>query len=465
MNRRTLLRLGVPNDCIPVFINTIRDARLARVVKKKHCKQTIPDIVTSPVTYLDDPVWSACAHSVIRYGQDVEADNNRPIASCNIWGQNIEEGALEQVETVRCLPGAASVAVMPDCHWGQGCAIGTVLATDNVVVPNCVGVDIACRMKLSIFDMPAESVETRFDQCVTSLQKGTAFGVGSNFRDKKHHKVMDEDWSVTHVTEQLKDKAHSQLGTSGSGNHFVEFGTLRLNEPEMGLKAGTYLALLSHSGSRGAGANVCTHYNRIAQRQLPKRYAEKFRYLAWLDLDTQEGQEYWHAMELMGQYAAANHAVIHRDVARFLGATVIGGVENHHNFAWKEKHGGKELIVHRKGATPAGKDVLGVIPGSMADPCFVVRGRGSEDALLSASHGAGRRMSRTAAKKKFIWSKWRKELRKRGVHLISAGLDEVPGAYKDIREVMQAQTDLVDIIAQFNPKIVKMCDDGSRPED
>jgi tRNA-splicing ligase RtcB len=205
---------------------------------------------------------------------------------------------------------------------------------------------------------------------------------------------------------------------------------------------------------------VCNEYSSIATSRLAKKDRERFGRLGWLPLDTEAGQEYWLAMNLMGQYASANHAVIHRTVAQLLGAEVIAGVENHHNFAWKETHFGKEVIVHRKGATPAGEGVLGVIPGSMADPCFVVEGKGNVDSLASASHGAGRRMSRTKAREQFNWSQWKAVLKQREVRLLSAGLDEVPGAYKDIRKVMAEQTDLVDIVAQFDPKIVKMSDDG-----
>jgi tRNA-splicing ligase RtcB len=140
-------------------------------------------------------------------------------------------------------------------------------------------------------------------------------------------------------------------------------------------------------------------------------------------------------------------------------------VENHHNFAWKEIHQGKEWIVHRKGATPAGKGVLGVIPGSMATPGFVVKGRGNQASLNSASHGAGRQMSRTQAKSKYTWNAVRNQLGVQGIRVISAGADEAPGAYKDILSVMAAQQDLVDIVAQFDPKIVKMCEDGSPAED
>ncbi len=170
-------------------------------------------------------------------------------------------------------------------------------------------------------------------------------------------------------------------------------------------------------------------------------------------------------MNLMGDYAAANHDVIHRLVTGLLGTEIIAGVENHHNFAWKETHGDRELIVHRKGATPAGDGELGVIPGSMADPAFLVRGKGNPESLNSASHGAGRRMSRRKANDTYNWQAVRNDLEKKGVRVLSAGADEVPGAYKNIHQVMDQQTDLIEPIARFDPKIVKMCDDGSKPED
>jgi tRNA-splicing ligase RtcB len=245
----------------------------------------------------------------------------------------------------------------------------------------------------------------------------------------------------------------------------VEFGLLTLSQrdEELGLDAGTYVALMSHSGSRGAGASVCDVYSRMAQARLPKKYTD-FGRLGWWDLDSEAGQEYWAAMNLMGDYAAANHDVIHRLVSKQLGGRIIAGVENHHNFAWKEVHNGQELIVHRKGATPAGEGVLGVIPGSMADPAYVVRGKGNAASLNSASHGAGRRMSRTAAREKYNFRAVQRDLEAKGIRVLTAGSDEVPYVYKDIRDVMAAQTDLVDIIAEFQPKIVKMSDDG-RSED
>src|SRR5690349_6958108 len=174
-------------------------------------------------------------------------------------------------------------------------------------------------------------------------------------------------------------------------------------------------------------------------------------------------------MNLMGHYAAASHALIHRHIARSLGEKALLEIENHHNFAWKERQvvagAERELIVHRKGATPAGAGVLGVIPGTMADPAFVVRGLGNPQSLNSASHGAGRRMSRKKANDLYRFNAVRKDLQAKGVHVLAAGSDEVPGVYKDIREVMAAQADLVEIVGQFDPKIVRMCGDGSRAED
>jgi tRNA-splicing ligase RtcB len=188
-------------------------------------------------------------------------------------------------------------------------------------------------------------------------------------------------------------------------------------------------------------------------------------HLAWLDLDREAGQEYWRAMELMGRYAAANHELIHREVTHRLGVRVLLDLENHHNFAWRETHFGREVIVHRKGATPAARGVVGIIPGSMATPGYVVRGRGVPESMNSASHGAGRRLSRTATKSTYTWHEGRKFLAEHGVVLISAGLDEVPMAYKDIESVMAAQADLVEILARFDPKLVKMAPEGEQAED
>ena len=384
------------------------------------------------------------------------------------WGERLDPEAIKQMENACLLPVAVAGALMPDAHVGYGLPIGGVLATDNAVIPYAVGVDIACRMKMSVLDIPVGDLEQKQDRLARAIEAETRFGVGASFKHRREHEVMDADWTVSVVTRQNRDRAWSQLGTSGSGNHFVEFGLFTAHSKIGDLEAGTYVALLSHSGSRGTGATVCDYYSKLAVARLPDLPRELKR-LAWLPLDSQEGREYWNAMELMGRYAAANHACIHRHITRNLGATVLLGLENHHNFAWKEKHviqgAEREVIVHRKGATPAGEGVLGIIPGSMASPGFVVSGKGNPASLDSAAHGAGRAMSRKAARGKFNWKDINRFLDERGVTLLSAGLDEVPMAYKDIHEVMAAQSDLVRILGQFDPKLVKMAPSGERAED
>jgi tRNA-splicing ligase RtcB len=461
MNPRQLRNLGVPQASIRTALENIQSAA-KDLLRGSELKETLKRLLTSPGEFVADKHFGELARELVaaRSGPEAASAAAEPIAY-RTWGTDIDEASHAQMRQACAVPLARGAALMPDAHVGYGLPIGGVLALENAVIPYAVGVDIACRMKLSVLDVPVSTLDDNFDRCRHALEKGTRFGIGSEHEKPQDHAVLDEDWSVCRVTREHKDKARRQLGTSGSGNHFVEFGILSLpqRDEQLGLDAGTYVALLSHSGSRGTGASVCDTYSRIARTRLPKQYEQLGR-LAWLELTSEAGQEYWAAMNLMGDYAAANHDVIHRLVTRLLGARIIAGVENHHNFAWKETHGGRELIVHRKGATPAGAGVLGVIPGSMASPAFVVRGKGDAASLHSASHGAGRRMSRTQAKEKYNFRAVQKDLEKKGVRVLSAGADEVPYVYKDIHEVMQQQQDLVETIAQFDPRIVKMCEGG-----
>ncbi len=381
-----------------------------------------------------------------------------------IWGEGIEDCALSQMKNACSLGVSVRGALMPDAHQGYGLPIGGVLAVRDAVIPYAVGMDIACRMKLSVLDFPISALHDRKAELIKSLETQTLFGVGAKFKTFKQHDVMDRDWSISPVTKKLKDQAWAQLGTSGSGNHFVEFGTLTLLTDSLGLKKGVYLSLLSHSGSRGTGAEIAGYYSRLAATMHPE-LPSVLKQLSWLDICSGEGQEYWRAMELMGHYAAANHDLIHRSITSYLRAEIIAGVENHHNFAWKEIHFGENVIVHRKGAVSAQEGTLSVIPGSMATPGFVVNGRGNKESLCSAAHGAGRRMSRKAAKSEYSWSDAEQLFRENSVKVLSAGLDEVPMAYKDIHQVMAAQTELVEIQARFDPKIVKMAPSGEPPED
>jgi tRNA-splicing ligase RtcB len=462
MNTKQLRKLGVPEECLTLGVQAVSRLAQAEPSRAARAKATILDILDKPDAFTADPFFGEFASALL---SDVAPEPTVAIDYLT-WGTEIDDAAHQQMRDACHLPSARSAALMPDAHVGYGLPIGGVLATVGTVIPYAVGVDIACRMKLSVLDASPTLLRTKPDRFRTALLSGTVFGVGAQLERRYHHDVLDQDWSVTRITRENKDKAAKQLGTSGSGNHFVEFGALTIDafDADLGLEPGEYVALLSHSGSRGTGASVCSTYSAIAQSRIPAKY-KHFGRLAWLDLASEAGQEYWQAMNLMGDYAAANHTVIHERVSNILGAQIIAGVENHHNFAWKELHGDEELIVHRKGATPAGKGVLGVIPGSMADPAFVVRGLGKAESIDSASHGAGRCMSRTAARAKFNWRATQKNLAERGITVLSAGADEVPGVYKDIRAVMAAQQDLVTPIARFDPLLVRMCDDGSRAED
>ncbi len=276
-------------------------------------------------------------------------------------------------------------------------------------------------MKLSILDTPVELLEKRPQQFEHAIDKGTRFGVGVRHDRPQDHPVMDADWTVTRITREHRDKAAWQLGTSGSGNHFVEFGVLTVGPEGAGsqglgadLPPGEYVALLSHSGSRGAGAAVCATYSSIAQQRLPRKY-QKYGRLGWLDLDTEAGAEYWAAMNLMGDYAAANHDVIHRLVSKQLGGHVLAGVENHHNFAWKEIHDGRELIVHRKGATPAGEGVLGSSPARWPHPRSWSAARGMPPACCPLRTARGGLMSRTKARDLYTWKAVRNDLLAKGI--------------------------------------------------
>ena len=464
MNAKQLAALGVPAG---------ESTRLALDFAARYCREggdaaqlveVVASTVADPAAFLSDPSRGAFARSL----HEPAFKQRETLAPWRQWGNGLEAEAVRQMANACALPVAVAGALMPDAHVGYGLPIGGVLATENAVIPYAVGVDIACRMKLSIFDAKGGSIAGQRDRLANIIESETRFGVGSSFKQRRNHEVMDEDWSVSPVTKKLRDKAWTQLGTSGSGNHFVEFGEFVLDRPALGLEPGSYLALLSHSSSRGVGAQVCQFYSRIASDRRG-RLPRELQHLAWLTFDEEAGQEYWGAMELMGRYAAANHALIHRHIARKLGSSVRAGVENHHNFAWKETHVidgvEREVVVHRKGATPAGEGVLGVIPGSMASTGFVVRGRGQHAALGSASHGAGRVMSRSKALQSFTWSAVNKLLAERGVTLLSASLDEVPMVYKDIHEVMAAQADLVEILGRFEPRLVKMCPGGDRAED
>lgn len=419
----------------------------------------LKDIMVQPKDFIDDPVLGKVARAFLpERDESVEYSLNRDGVAFSIFGRGqIEEGAMQQMYLAAKLPVAVAGALMPDAHSGYGLPIGGVLATENAVIPYGVGVDIGCRMCLSVFDIPATELDRKESSFTRELEAATLFGSGGQFRESMDHPVMDRDtFHDTPLLRSLHGRAWKQLGTSGGGNHFVEFGVVAITEhdPVLGLAPGHYVGLLSHSGSRGLGANIANHYTRVARSK--RRLPQEATHLAWLTLDEMEGMEYWTAMNLAGDYASACHDVIHVKIATALGRLPIRTVQNHHNFAWRETHNGRGLIVHRKGATPAGRDVLGIIPGSMTAPGFIVKGRGNTASLDSASHGAGRKLSRSAANAGISHHALREELDRHNVRLIGGGLDEAPHAYKDIESVMRAQTSLVDVVGAFHPRIVRM---------
>ncbi|HEX5655209.1 MAG TPA: RtcB family protein [Chitinophagaceae bacterium] len=431
---------------------------------KKEALALLMKILAAPLEYEKDALLAPIAQQLIPKEETggAELSLNQHGIQFNVFGQeHIEEGAMHQMYQAAKLPISVAGALMPDAHSGYGLPIGGVLATENAVIPYGVGVDIGCRMCLSVFDIPPKELVDKESFFTRELGEATLFGSGAQFDRAADHEVMEHElFGQLPILKNLHGRAWKQLGSSGSGNHFAEFGIVEIAEKDvvLGIEAGSYVGFLTHSGSRALGAKIANHYTKLAisKRSLP----QEAKNLAWLTLDEEEGIEYWNAMNLAGDYASACHHVIHTKIAKQLGRFPIRMVENHHNFAWKENWEGRELIVHRKGATPAGKNVLGIIPGSMTADGFIVKGKGEIAAVNSASHGAGRKMSRTRAMASVTEEQFKDELKKHGVKLLGGGLDESPFAYKDINLVMQSQHALVDIVGKFTPRIVKM--DGAK---
>ncbi|MBD2770031.1 RtcB family protein [Hymenobacter sp. BT664] len=454
-----LRKIGFPEGPVISRALDVLTQKNFRKMDKGSALALLKQIKDDPFKYVRDENWRPVAELLVPPpSRDVAL--NPKIKDYRRYGNDfIEDGARKQMDVAMQLPITLDGALMPDAHQGYGLPIGGVLAADNAVIPYGVGMDIGCRMALSVFELPATYLEQRRQELRKLLLHHTRFGNKEVFKKVNQDDPIFErpEFREIAVARHKLDSAVKQLGSSGSGNHFVEFGVVDLTDPANDLKlpVGQYLGVLSHSGSRGLGAAIAQHYTKVAMAKCP--LPPEARHLAWLSLDSQEGQEYWAAMNLAGDYASACHHDIHRRISQALGEKPLAQVENHHNFAWKEVlANGRTAIVHRKGATPAGEGVLGIIPGSMTAPGFIVRGRGEPDSLSSASHGAGRRLSRTQAKTQISAGQLQRELRDHGVELFGGGLDEAPAAYKDIRQVMAHQRELVDVLGSFTPKIVRM---------
>jgi tRNA-splicing ligase RtcB len=449
--------------------NTARSIAVELIAK--HCKHTPPDEIKNilmdiherPHEYKNNQIWSKLAAVISPTEVEVSHFNlhDTPIHYYIYGGDGIDELSKKQMEMAMRLPVALAGSLMPDGCAGYGLPIGGVLATtDDVVIPYAVGKDIGCRMSLTILDAGADYFEKYQARAVEALMNNTAFGLDDTLPYKQYHPLFDKsEFREIPILKTLREKAVRQLGSSGKGNHFVDICEVELPEINMfGLPGSRYIGILSHSGSRGLGASIADYYTSIAKKtcHLP-RQAGPF---AWLGLNSEAGQEYWKCMELAGEYSAINHECIHSNVARALRLKPLANVSNHHNFAWWETlPDGSKVIIHRKGATPAHFGELGIIPGSMATPGFIVSGKGCLKSLFSASHGAGRTMSRLDAKNSISRYALKKYLAEKGVTLLGGTTEEAPQAYKGISKVMESQKELVNIEGKIIPRIVRMSEE------
>jgi len=447
---KELQQWGLPTG--PVYTVLIK-AIEAMDLHRKQAKSIVRSIMKNPEAYLGDEDWGEVA-TLLMPPEDKMIELNTDSCPITIYGKHmIEEGALDQIEIASRLPISVKAAIMPDGHQGYGLPIGGVLATDNAVIPYAVGFDIACRMHMTVTDIEASAMEGMRGKLKNVLMDNTFFNTGCKQDGKNDADVMYDDRFDIPSIKGMKDKAMSGLGTSGSGNHFVEYGKAKIDGMD-----GEWLTILSHSGSRGFGYSIADFYTKLANAKckLPK----VAQHLSWLSMDEADGQEYWEAMNLAGDYAKACHAIIHSRLVNGLGCNIKVEHENHHNFAWKDKidiNGEmKDVIIHRKGATPAGLGVTGIIPSSMSTPAYLVEGKGCSDSLNSSSHGTGRMMSRKKAKETFTMSDMNKDLKSKGIELIGGGLDECMSAYKEVEAVMVEQKDLVSIKGVFVPWMVRM---------
>jgi tRNA-splicing ligase RtcB len=368
-----------------------------------------------------------------------------------MWLDEIEDGALQQVKNIANLPCAFHhVAVMPDAHQGFGMPIGGVLAAKGEVIPSAVGVDVGCGMIAVRSSLPEVDRE-RLTRIIGRIKKRIPLGF-------KHHSAP-QPWEgferapKVKVVRQELDSARYQLGSLGGGNHFIE-----IQEGGDG-----FIWLMLHSGSRNFGYTIAREFDTIARKQTKRRgISLPDVQLAMLSLDSEEGQNYFTAMEFAQEFAGASRArmmelVQEAVLEEYPGVEFPEQVNIHHNFAALEEHFGEEVVVHRKGATPAEKGRTGIIPGSQGSPSYIVEGLGNPESFRSCSHGAGRLMGRKEAQRRLDLAAEQRRLDQSGIlHSLRSNkdLDEAAGAYKDIDTVMRQQQDLVRIRTALRPLAV-----------
>lgn len=363
-----------------------------------------------------------------------------------LWITDIEDGALEQAKNLANLPFVFKwVAIMPDSHQGYGMPIGGVLATQGVIIPNAVGVDIGCGMaaiKTDIQGITTESLKVVMGE----VRKAIPVGFGHHALPKEWFGFNEAPDHIAIIQQEL-NSARKQLGTLGGGNHFIEF-----QKDEAG-----FLWVMLHSGSRNFGLKTANVYHKIAQELCAKWHVFlPDKDLAFLPADTEYGIEYFEAMTFCLKFAQASRAHMMQTISGIISEKLNGSrvdeVNIHHNYAAMENHFGTNVMVHRKGATRVQLGERGIIPGSMGTASYIVSGLGNPESFNSCSHGAGRKMGRKEAGRKLNLEE--ETAKMSGIlHGLrnASDLDEAPGAYKDIDVVMENQRDLVKIETRLTP--------------
>ncbi|MFO7761795.1 MAG: RtcB family protein [Thermodesulfobacteriota bacterium] len=372
-----------------------------------------------------------------------------------LWLDDIDEETLEQAKNLANLPFAFHhIAIMPDAHVGYGMPIGGIMAAQDMVVPNAVGVDIGCGMcaqKTSITEITRDDLLSIMGMLRKSIPVG--FKRHKKKQDKKLMPRPEEGFSLSHlpVVEQEYENARTQIGTLGGGNHFIEIQRGSDN----------YIWIMIHSGSRNLGFRVAHYYNKLAAKlntewnsEIPGNWQ-----LAYLPIDSDPGRCYLQEMKFCVEFALANRKLMMERIREaftlnFEKVEFGSFINIAHNYASLERHYQKKVIVHRKGATSANKGEMGIIPGSQGSNSYIVRGKGSQESFKSCSHGAGRKLGRKQAQRRLDLQEEKKKLNEMQIiHAIrnKDDLDEATSAYKDIDKVMANQKDLVDVVETLQP--------------
>lgn len=366
------------------------------------------------------------------------------------WCNNPEQGAIEQAINLSKHPKlVGNVCLMPDTHQGYGMPIGGVVALEGAVSPNMVGVDMGCGMlavKTNLKDISVDDLKRTMDLIRNKIPLGM-----NHHKENQENDIFDSDiWEKTIICKEEKEAARKQLGTLGGGNHFIE-----IQKGNDG-----HIWFMIHSGSRNLGFKVANYYNKLAE-EINLKYGLKEvveNELCFFPQGTYEYDMYMNEMCLCLEFALQNrYAMSDNIITSFnevIGICIEDVINIHHNYASLEKHYGKNVIVHRKGATLARENTIGIIPGSQGTCSYIVKGKGNAASLNSCSHGAGRRMSRKKAQENLDLNDEINKLDKKGIlHSIktSKDLDEASGAYKDIDIVMEEQKDLVEILVKLEP--------------